>query len=152
MILSILLSVVGSGQAFASHYDLPDVDFIPESAVAKLEQNKIHTTEDLFALLMGKKARAAFAKEYAMTPADVDGLAHKLELMQIVGIGPKAAALLQFSDIKNVKMLADAKADELLEVLQRVNRERNITGVQPDLTVVTDWIQKAQKITNHIEE
>lgn len=138
--------------AFASHYDLADIDLVSEATVQTLAQKKIETTEQLLAILQKKADRANFAKQYNLTPDEVNLLAHKLELMQVVGIGPKAASLLILSDIKNLNNLAQSNPETLLDVLQRVNRENNITGVQPDLTVVRDWIQKAQKIANHIEE
>jgi hypothetical protein len=71
--------------------------------------------------------------------------------MQIIGVGPKAATLLQLADVKNAKALSEAVPAELLEILQRVNREHAITGVQPDLAVVRDWIEKSKRITNHLE-
>ena len=136
--------------AYASHYDLADIDIVPAETVDTLAKNKVETTEQLLALLLKKSDRAAFAKQYNLDAANVELIAHKLELMQVVGIGPKAASLLILSDIGNLKALAQATPETLLDVLVRVNRENNITGVQPDLTVVRDWIQKAQKIANHI--
>ena len=138
--------------AYASHYDLADIDIVPAETVDTLAKNKVETTEQLLALLLKKSDRAAFAKQYNLDAANVELIAHKLELMQVVGIGPKAASLLILSDIGNLKALAQATPEALLDVLVRVNRENNITGVQPDLTVVRDWIQKAQKIANHSED
>ena len=138
--------------AYASHYDLADIDIVPAETVDILAKNKVETTEQLLALLLKKSDRAAFAKQYNLDAANVELIAHKLELMQVVGIGPKAASLLILSDIGNLKALAQATPETLLDVLVRVNRENNITGVQPDLTAVRDCIQKAQKIANHIED
>ena len=137
--------------AMASHYDLADIDLVPEAVVSQLAKDKIENTEDLFAILMKKQDRKAFSKKYGMAQADVDDLAHKLELMQIVGVGPKAAKLLQLAGVDSLKTLTESKPDVLLDVLLRVNREHAITGVQPDLTVVRDWISKGKKIANHIE-
>ena len=138
--------------AFASHYDLPDIDLLPDSVVLQLAQDKIDNTEELFARLVKKSEREVFAKKYSMNPADVDALAHKLELMQIVGVGPKAASLLMLAGVNNLNALSQADPNALLDALLRVNREQNITGVQPDLTVVRDWIAKSQKIANRIED
>ena len=138
--------------AYDSHYDLADIDIVPAETVQKLSQNKIQNTEQLLAALQKKTDRRDFAKNYGIAPDAVEVLAHKLELMQVVGIGPKAASLLILSDVANLNALAGAVPETLLDVLLRVNRENNITGVQPDLTVVSDWIQKAQKIANRIEE
>lgn len=137
--------------AMASHYDLVDIDIVPEAVTAQLAKDKIENTEDLFAILMSKKGRQDFAKKYAMEPAAVDELAHKLELMQIVGVGPKAAKLLMLAGVDSLKSLTESNPEVLLDVLLRVNREHAITGVQPDLTVVRDWINKGKKIANRIE-
>lgn len=148
---TLLAIFLASTPAYASHYDLADIDLVPGKVVETLAQNKIETTEQLLALLLKKSDRAAFAKQYNLDAANVELIAHKLELMQVVGIGPKAASLLILADIRSLRALARANPDSLLDILTRVNRENNITGVHPDLTVVRDWIQKAQKIANHLE-
>ncbi len=137
--------------AFASHYDILDIDIVPAEVSQKLVADKVSNTEELFAMLIKKADRTAFAQKYGMPEADVEKLAKTLELMQIVGVGPKAATLLQLAGITSLKALTEASPSELLDVLLRVNREHNITGVQPDLTVVRDWIDKSKKVVNHME-
>ena len=137
--------------AFASHYDILDIDIVPAEVSQKLVADKVSNTETLFAMLIKKSDRTAFAQKYGMSDEDVEKLAKTLELMQIVGVGPKAAKLLQLSGINSLKALTEAVPSELLEVLLRVNREHNITGVQPDLTVVTDWIENSKKVANHMQ-
>lgn len=152
ILLGLGLLLGSAPNAMASHYDLPDIDLVPAAVVQSLSQNQIETTEDLLAVLLKRADRAEFAKKYQMSASDVDTLAHKLEFMQIVGVGPKAAQLLWLAEVKNVTALSAAKPDVLLDALLRINREKSITGVQPDLTVVRDWIEKSKKVTNHLEE
>ncbi len=151
LLFTALFLFIGVPTAYASHYDLYDIDLVPESVVDQLAAAKISNTEQLLANLMKKSDREAFAKKYAMPEADVDKLARKLELMQVVGIGPKAAELLFLAGIKGLQQLSEANDSDLLENLQMVNRVHNITGVQPDLTVVRDWIAKSKKIANHLQ-
>lgn len=151
LFLTALFLFIGVPTAYASHYDLYDIDLVPESVVDQLVTAKISNTEQLLANLIKKTDRAAFAKKYAIPEADVDKLARKLELMQVVGIGPKAAELLVLAGVKGLKQLSGSNENELLETLQAVNREHNITGVQPDLTVVRDWIAKSKKIANYLQ-
>lgn len=151
ILTAVLFLFLGIPSAYASHYDLLDIDLVPESITMQLVSNKIENTEQLFAILMKKKERAEFSKKYGMPAKEVDELAHKLELMQIVGVGPKAAELLRLSGITSLKALTEANETELLDNLQRVNREKNITGVQPDMVVVHDWIEKSKKIVHHME-
>ena len=150
-LMAILFVLMFAPSAFASHYDILDIDIVPAEISQKLVADKIENTEDLFAMLIKKEDRAAFAKKYGMSEDDVLKLAKTLELMQIVGVGPKASKLLQLAGIDSLKSLTKAVPSELLEVLQRVNREHNITGVQPDLTVVRDWIEKSKKVVNHLQ-
>ena len=91
------------------------------------------------------------AEKVKVQTLESERIAKTLELMQIIGVGPKAAKLLQLAGINSLKALTEAVPSELLEVLLRVNREHNITGVQPDLTVVTDWIEKSKKVANHMQ-
>ena len=150
-LLTALFLFIGVPTAYASHYDLYDIDLVPEAVVDQLAAAKITNTEQLLANLMKKSDRDAFSKKYAIPEADVDKLARKLELMQVVGIGPKAAELLILAGVTGLKQLSEANDSDLLETLQMVNRQHNITGVQPDLTVVRDWIAKSKKIANHIQ-
>ncbi|MBQ9396002.1 MAG: DUF4332 domain-containing protein [Proteobacteria bacterium] len=151
LLFTALFLFIGVPTAYASHYDLYDIDLVPESVVDQLAAAKISNTEQLLANLMKKSDRDAFAKKYAMSEVDVDKLARKLELMQVVGIGPKAAELLFLAGIKGLQQLSEANDNDLLESLQMVNRVHNITGVQPDLTVVRDWIAKSKRIANHLQ-
>lgn len=150
LVLFFLLLTIPSA-AFASHYDLDDIDIIPAEITQKLAAANVSNTEELFAMLMKKSGRDEFSAKYGMPADEVEKLAKKLELMQIVGVGPKAATLLQLSGIHSLKALTEASPNELLDTLQRVNREQNITGVQPDLTVVRDWIEKSKKVVNHMQ-
>lgn len=150
-LLSVVFAFMFIPSAFASHYDILDIDIVPAEITQKLVADKISNTETLFAMLIKKSDRTAFAQKYGMPDDEVEKLAKTLELMQIIGVGPKAAKLLQLAGINSLKALTEAVPSELLEVLLRVNREHNITGVQPDLTVVTDWIEKSKKVANHMQ-
>lgn len=144
--------------AFASHYDLIDVELVDAAmtqqlmaATQKLMNDGIVNTEDLLARLLTKSDRAEFSKKYGISPAHVEELSKTLELMQIVGVGPKAAKLLQLAGVESVAVLSKADATVLLTALLNANREHVITGVQPDLIVVRDWIEKSKKIVHHLK-
>lgn len=139
-----------SSSAFASHYDIADVELLPAAVQTKLIADGMETTEDLLGRLLTASDRKAFSQKYGVSDKDTNALAHKLELMQIIGVGPKAAELLTLAGVKNVKGLASADANELLEALLAANRAHSITGVQPDMTVVKDWISKAKKVSKHL--
>ena len=151
LMLTLLLCMTFSyALEYASHYDIADIDIVPASVQSKVLADGIDTTEILLSRLMTPSDRKSFATRFSMDLDAVNKLAHKLELMQIIGVGPKAADLLLLAGVKNIKGLAAADPNTLLEALLAANREHAITGVQPDMTVVKDWIARAQKITNHL--
>lgn len=150
----VLAALIGmtfvSSLAYASHYDIADVDILPAAVQSKVISDGLETTEDLLERLMTPSDRKAFSAKYGMDSAAVDKVAHKIELMQIIGVGPKAAELLMLAGVKNLKGLAAADPNTLLEALLTANREHAITGVQPDMTVVKDWITKAKNVKKHL--
>lgn len=145
-----LASLFISSNAFASHYDLADIELVASAAQDKMIADGIESTKDLLNKLLTAADRKAFAAKYELDAKTVDKLAHKVELMQITGVGPKAADLLMIAGVKNVKGLAVADANTLLASLLDANRQYAITGVQPDMTVVKDWIDRAKKVTKHL--
>ena len=150
IIVAAVTTFLFSTNAFASHYDIADIELLPSAIQTKLIADGMETTEDLLGRLMTASDRKAFAQKYGVSDKDTNALAHKLELMQIIGVGPKAAELLTLAGVKSVKGLASADPNELLEALLAANRAHAITGVQPDMTVVKDWIEKAKKVKKHL--
>ncbi|MFA5624942.1 MAG: DUF4332 domain-containing protein [Bradymonadales bacterium] len=128
----------------ASHYELQDIELVGAELREKLLAHEIDNTEQLLAALLSGKDRAAFAKAYGLGGDEVMELAQKLELMQLPGIGPKAATLLLLAEIGGVRDLAAADAQGLLERLLTANRVHAVTGVQPDNELVKDWIKRAK--------
>jgi len=148
--VAVLLVLLG-GKAEASHYDIADVSLVSDAVVERLLADGIGDTEKLLSRLLTPGDRAAFAQKYGLTASEVHDLARQLEFMQIVGVGPKAARLLILANVESVVALSKLDPAVLLDVLLRVNREHAITGVQPDMIVVRDWIEKSKKISHHLQ-
>ena len=141
---------LGGMNAYASHYDIQDVQLVSADIQAQMIAEGISNTEQLFAELILPEQRKAFESRYGLSAVEVDRLAHLLELMQIPGIGPKAATLLMASGIKDVDALAKSAPDQLLEKVLATNAQYMITGIQPDIVIIQDWISKAGQVFNKL--
>lgn len=139
------------GQAQASHYDLADIDLVEADGVEKLAALGIDDTRQLLERLLTAEGRQDTALALGVDVARVTVLAQHLELMQITGIGPRAARLLHTAGIKSAADLAKADPAKLLEQLVAVNAEHQFTGVDPDNEVVSDWVAKASSVTHALQ-
>ena len=131
--------------AQASHYDLVDVDLVPAEVRTTLAEVGVIDTKQLLERMVSVEGRADFALLSGSDEESVMLLARTLELMQVVGIGPKAARLLMAAGVVSVSDLAGRSAGELLPLLVSANAAKQITGVDPDEAVVVDWIERAGK-------
>lgn len=137
--------------ASASEYDLEDVDLVSPEMVQSLNTEGVRTTLDLLKQLLTSEQRSAFAARAQLDETSVKELAIRLELMQLAGIGAKAAALLNAAGVTSCVDLASRDAATLLELLLATNAEKAITGKDPDQLVVADWIEKAKTASIHLE-
>lgn len=138
-----ILIITAASQAMASNYELKDINIVPVEVQDKLAAAEIITSFQLLDHLITPEQRKTFAATHAVQQEDVSKLANMLELMQIDGIGPKAATLLMLSNVKSLKQLSQSAPPQLLEILIQTNTKLTITGVQPDIANVKDWIDKA---------
>lgn len=137
--------------ARAGHYYLEDTEIVPEQAKAELMGLGIQTTEQLLKRVLSTSDRGDLAKRTSLSEEEITVLAHTIELMQIDGIGPRAANLLRASGIKSVADLATRDSSKLLEVVLTTNTAQQITGINPDKMVLDDWIEKAKKAPHHVK-
>lgn len=138
-----VLAVLDASDAQASRYDLVDVELVAPEAQSKIIESGITDTMALLEAVVTAEGRAELATLTGLPEEDVNRLARTLEFMQIKGIGPKAALLLLESGVGSVEVLAKMHPNELLEKVTETNLTQQITGVDPDMAVVEDWIDKA---------
>lgn len=140
-----------STTAAASHYDLVDIKIVNEDVRTKLAAEGIEDTQTLLARMLTSEDRAKIVKITGMDKAEVQELARMLELMQITGIGPKAARLLILSGVTSIGDLAQRTAEDLLPDVLEANAEHGVTGIDPDELILADWIAKAGKVPMALE-
>ncbi len=143
---ALLLFFGALGTAMASHYDLQDVELLPEALRDSLIAEGVENTEQLLMILLERQGRIEFVAKSGLDAAAVEKLAQTLELMQINGVGPKAATLLVLSGVNSVAELAQADVDSLLSAVIAINMEHAITGADPDRENIEDWVTRAAQV------
>lgn len=136
---------------WAGHYDMEDADLVEASTLQQLAEIGIANTEELLDVVKTSKGREMIVQKTDLDKQQVQDLARTVELLQVRGVGPKAARLLKESGVVSVSDLAGREGQDLLERLILTNQEQQITGIDPDLVVVTDWITRARDVPVRIE-
>lgn len=67
-------------------------------------------------------------------------------LEQINGIGPNYAKLLEASGIEDVATLSQRKPENLVNLMDRVNREQHLIRAIPPEKTVAQWVQRAREM------
>lgn len=67
-------------------------------------------------------------------------------LEQINGIGPNYARLLEASGIDDVTTLSQRKPENLVNLMDRVNREQHLIRAIPPEKTVAQWVQRAREM------
>ncbi len=133
--------------AEASHYFLRDLDFLSPVASEAFERFGYDDTEELLHNLVTPESRRAIHDSTGIPHDELVELARICELLQVDGIGPRAARLLLASGVSNVEDLASRHADELLAAVQAENAVGQWTRVDPHLEVVDAWVRGANRVT-----
>lgn len=70
-------------------------------------------------------------------------------LEQISGIGPNYARLLEASGIEDVATLSQRKPENLVNLIDRVNRDQHIVRAIPPEKSVAQWVQRARELVGN---
>lgn len=145
--LSLLLTVwLGiSASAHASHYLLEDVEFFSEEARTEFDRFGIEDTEGLLRNLLTPDDRSALSFATGIEESELERIALICELLQVPGIGPRAASLLQAAGVESVMDLAGREPATLLELLVDANGGGTYTSVNPELHHVEHWVGGASE-------
>ena len=136
--------VGGPGAAVASHYELADVDFVPEAEQKRLAKVGVTSTKDIIEKAGGKKARRKIARRARIKIRVLTEWVYFCDLLRVQGVGPTMAALLQASGVRDIAALQKEEAGPLLTRATEVNREQRITTLMPAADQLRHWIEQAR--------
>jgi predicted flap endonuclease-1-like 5' DNA nuclease len=137
--------------AQAGHYFLDDIDIIPAPITVELKTLGIDSTEALLLKTLTEKDRQTLDSAVSLSLEEIQQLAQMIELMQIDGVGPKAAKLLRAAGVTSAKSLSAMDPSVLLDQVVAANAKVRYTEVNPDLFIVEDWVRQAKDVQHHVQ-
>ncbi len=132
--------------ASASNYYLVDLERFDKAQLASFSAQQVETTEQFLASALTERQRKALARKLKMSEEALLDFAKDCELMQIIGVGPKATRLLRLSGVTSAEDLATRKAEDLLVLVKKTNMEHKVTETDPNVSIVAYWIEQAARL------
>jgi hypothetical protein len=139
------LMVLPAAQASAAHYYLPDVEMFDSYAEAFAGQS-FATTRDVLVAVVTPELRASLSETTGVPVEELATIARFLELLQIDGVGPRAARLLQAAGVSSAADLAARSPADLLALLETTNAGFVYTSAHPSMHHVQGWIYEASRV------
>ncbi len=125
-------------------YKIEQIEGIGPHFAERLGTAGVHTTEDLLARGATPEGRRQLELATGISAEQVLTWTNQADLMRVSGIGSEFGQLLEASGVNTVKELAQRNAENLVNVMTRINEEKHLTRVLPPLKSVTKWIELAQ--------
>jgi len=145
-----VLSAISTA-AWASHYRIALLEVFDEQKVEALIEVGIVTTEDFLINGLTRAQRQQLSEQSGISELEVLVFARLCELLQIEGVGPRAAQLLRAAGIVSVSDLAGRDPTELTQQLGAVNAVEQLTGITPAVENVEAWISDAALVPYHLD-
>ncbi len=107
---------------FPKPFHLKEFTRLPKNAVAKLEENGIHNTADLFERAATVEGKNKLAQSAGVDADFLDDLFRLADLTRVQWISPTAARMLVDSGYDTPAKLEKADADVLCETMMNINQ------------------------------
>ncbi len=153
--LLVFVTLLGSvATARASHYPLNAIDIASSTETYALYKAGVTDTSTLLNAAGPKAARKVLAAKTKLSPKRLKALAAICDLLQVRGIGPTVARLLQRCSVPHLKAfkakgVADVEA--LSACMAKKNREDPIAEVTPGPEFIKAWIDAAKPMESLLD-
>lgn len=144
--LGLLLTLVFSATALASHYPLEAVSFIQKEHSDQFLKLKLDDTQLLLEALATPEKRKSIESKTGIAQDTLLFYAQLCDLLQIRGVGPQMARLLHLAGYTSVGLLAKATPAAALEAMKKANQEHRVSELLPQEPTMANWIEQAQKL------
>ena len=111
-----------------------------------LKQHGINTTEQLLEIGGNKSGRKALAEKTAINETSVLKWVNICDLFRIKGVAGQFAELLEGAGVDTVKELRVRNAENLAEMMAKVNKEKKLCKASPSSKVVIKWVEQAKTL------
>jgi predicted flap endonuclease-1-like 5' DNA nuclease len=117
----------------------------------KLKGKGLKDSDSFLEAVKTPKQRRDLAKELGADEKAVLELANRTDLARIKGIGDVFADLLETSGVDTVKELAKRVPENLHAKMIEINTAKKLSGRQPTLDMVKDWVAQAKELPKLLE-
>ncbi|MDQ2664795.1 MAG: DUF4332 domain-containing protein [Gemmatimonadota bacterium] len=128
-------------------YKIEQIEGIGVHFAERLAAVGIHTSDDLMARCETMDGRAQLAATTDLPASMLLTWANQADLMRVNGIGTGFGQLLESSGIQSVTELSERKPENVVQLLDIVNEEKQLTRVVPPLKTVKRWVERARRMT-----
>lgn len=130
-------------------YKIEKIQGIGQHFAVLLANANIHTTDDLMKHARSDDGLKRLAERSSIPLASLEVWAARADLMRVKGIGPQFSELLEASGVESVAELSMRNAENLLNLLTRVNEEKKLSRSVPTLHTLSQWVMRAQDMVPH---
>ncbi|MEO5814281.1 MAG: DUF4332 domain-containing protein [Gemmatimonadaceae bacterium] len=128
-------------------YKIEQIEGIGANFAERLEAAGVHTSEELLAHCETMDGRMRLASLTGVSVPMLMTWANQADLMRVSGIGSEFGQLLESSGIQSVKELSVRTPENVVQLLDLVNEEKQLTRVVPPLKTVERWVERAREMT-----
>jgi predicted flap endonuclease-1-like 5' DNA nuclease len=111
----------------------------------------IKSTQALLKIAATAKGRKELEEKTKIAHKQLLDWVNRADLMRIKGIGEEYSDLLEKAGVDTVVELATRNADNLLEKVIEINKEKKLVRKLPAISMIADWIKQAKKLPRIVE-
>ena len=127
-------------------YKIEQIEGIGPHFGARLVAAGVQTSDDLLNRTASADARQQLAMATGLSTVQLTTWRHQADLMRISGIGSEYGQLLEAAGIETVRELARREPENIVNLLDRVNEQKQLTRQLPPLKTVSKWVDQARHI------
>ena len=111
----------------------------------------IKSTQALLKIAATAKGRKELEEKTKISHKQLLDWVNRADLMRIKGVGEEYSDLLEEAGVDTVVELANRNAENLLEKVIAINKEKKLVRQLPVLSMIADWIKQAKKLPRIVE-
>ncbi len=127
------------------------IEGVGQSYSKTLSDAGIKTTQSMLKAGATVKGRKELEKKTGISAKNILEWVNRADLMRIKGIGEEYSDLLENAGVDTVVELANRVAENLMEKITEVNKQKKLVRRPPALSMVKDWIKQAKALPRVVE-
>lgn len=125
---------------------ITEIEGIGPAIAEKLSSVGITTVESLLEKGGSVKGRKSVAEKTEINEKDLLKWVNHADLFRLKGVGSEFSDLLEAAGVDSCTELAQRKAANLAQAMQKINDEKKLVRRTPTESMVEDWISQAKKL------